>query len=147
MSWRVELADGFEISDDPARIDLGLVQRYLAEESYWARGRGPEAVARSVANSVCLGLYAPAGGQVGFARAITDRATRAHLADVFVLEACRGQGLGLALLKAMFDHPELSGIACWTLTTRDAHALYGRIGFTVHPEPGTQMVWYRYRNT
>jgi GNAT superfamily N-acetyltransferase len=146
MVWQVDLPGGFAVSDDPGRLDLDMVHRYLAEESYWARGRTRAAVERSVANSLCLGLYAPDGGQAGFARAITDRAVYAHLADVFVCPQHRGRGLGQALVAALLDHPELRQLACWTLSTRDAQGLYARFGFAPHPEPATQMVWYRYGN-
>ena len=117
-------AGGYEIDDDPARLDLDAIQRFLSEEAYWAKGRERASFERAVANSICLGLYAPDGSQAGFARAITDRAIRAHLVDVFVLPPHRGGGRGKALVQAMLDHPELGGVAASTLTTRDAHGLY-----------------------
>ncbi len=105
MVWELALAGGFAVSDDANRLDLSMVHRYLAEQSYWAAGRARATVERSVANSLCLGLYAPDGTQVGFARVITDRAVYAHLADVFVTDTCRGRGLGQALVAALLDHP------------------------------------------
>jgi GNAT superfamily N-acetyltransferase len=99
-----------------------------------------------VANSLCLGLYAPDGTQMGFARAITDRAVYAHLADVFVGADYRGRGLGQAMVAALFDHPELRTVPCWTLSTRDAQGFYARFGFAAHPEPQTEMVWRRNRS-
>lgn len=146
MVWQVGLPGDFVLSDERTRLDLDLVYRYLTEHSYWAGGRGRAAVERSVANSLCLGLYTPDGAQIGFARAITDRAVYAHLADVFVSTEYRGRGLGQALVAAMLDHPELRGVASWTLSTRDAQGLYARFGFVVHPQPQTQMVWRRNRS-
>ena len=146
MAWHVDLPGGFGVSDDAGRLDLDRVHRWLAEQSYWASGRARASVARTVANSLSLGLYAPDGTQVGFARAITDRAVYAHLADVFVSPEYRGRGLGQALVAAVLDHPELQAVATWTLSTRDAHGLYARFGFVVHPEPQTQMVRYPNRS-
>jgi len=144
MVWRVDLPGGFEVSDDPARLDLDKVYAYLAEQSYWARGRERAAFERAVAHSLCVGLYAPDRTQAGFARAITDRALRAHLADVFVESRHRGRGLGRALVTALFDHPEVEGVTVWTLSTRDAHGFYAGFGFTAYPEPETQMMWRRH---
>lgn len=146
MAWHIDLPGGFVVSDDVGRLDLDWLHRSLAEQSYWAGGRSRATVERSVANSLCLGLYAPDGAQIGFARAITDRAVHAHLADVFIGTAHRGAGLGRALVAAMLDHPELRTVATWTLSTRDAQGLYARFGFVVHPQPGTQMVWRRNRS-
>jgi GNAT superfamily N-acetyltransferase len=143
---RTDLPDGFVISDDPGRLDLDMVHRYLADDSYWARGRDRAALERAVAHSLCVGLYAPDGSQVGFGRAMTDYAVHARLADVFIRPEYRGRGLGRALVAAILGHPELSGVEQWTLSTRDAHGLYARFGFVVHPEPQTQMVWRRRRN-
>ncbi len=140
MSYRVALPGGYEISADPARIDFDAVHAYLAGESHWARGRNRAVLARSIVNSLCLGLFAPDGSQVGFARIITDRATSAHLCDVYVLAPHRGGGRGKALVAAALAHPELATVTRWTLTTSDAHALYAGFGFVPHPAPETQMV-------
>jgi len=121
------------VSDDPARLDLGLVHRFLAA-SYWAAGIPEEVVRRSVAGSLAFGLYRLPPGeaerQIGFARAVTDRATYAYLADVFVLDGERGQGAGTFLVEAVMGHPDLQGLRRWSLVTRDAHALYRKFGFT-----------------
>jgi GNAT superfamily N-acetyltransferase len=126
MEWRRE---PYEISTDPARIDLDVVHGYLAGESYWAPGIPREVVRRSIAHALPFGLYAPAG-QVGFARVVTDRATFAYLGDVFVLPAHRGRGLGVWLVSTVLAHPDLQGLRRWHLATRDAHGLYARFGFT-----------------
>ena len=116
------------VDSDPARLDLAVVHGFLAA-SYWARGIPLAVVERAIRHSLCFGLYeGPA--QIGFARVITDRATFAYLADVFVLESHRGRGLGRLLMTAVIDHPELQGLRRWMLATRDAHALYVQYGFT-----------------
>ena len=121
------------VSDDPARLDLAVVHGFLAA-SYWAAGIPLDVVRRSIAGSLACGLYrlpAAAGPwrQVGFARAVTDRATFAYLADVFVLAEERGRGLGTFLVEAVMAHPELAGLRRWLLVTRDAHGLYRKLGF------------------
>lgn len=125
----------YEISVDPARLDLAVIYRYLSEEAYWSPGIPREIVERAVANSLCFGVYTAAGAQVGFARLITDRATYAYLADVFVLSEHRGQGLSKRLMEAIIAHPELQGLRRWMLATRDAHSLYARYGFTPLAKP------------
>jgi GNAT superfamily N-acetyltransferase len=127
-----------EISTDAARLDVDLVQRFLSEESYWARGRTREAVERSIENSVCFGAYT-GGEQVGFARVVTDRATFAWLADVFVVPGHQGRGIGKGLVEAALEHPELRSIPRWLLGTADAHELYRRFGFGELQESGRFM--------
>jgi GNAT superfamily N-acetyltransferase len=136
----VKLADGWVISDDKTRLDLEVMHRFLAVESYWARGRSRAAVERSIAHSICLGLYAADGSQGGFVRVISDRAVLAHVGDLFVLPQWRGRGLGKALFAAALAHPELASVGRWTLSTNDAHALYATFGFTSLPRPETAMV-------
>ncbi|UYZ62791.1 GNAT family N-acetyltransferase [Hymenobacter weizhouensis] len=119
----------FTISTDPAQLDLNTVHRYLAEESYWARGIPRETLERAVSNSLNFGLYAPDGRQAGFARVITDRATFAWLCDVFVLSEFRGQGLSKQLMTAVWSHPDLQGLRRSMLATLDAHGLYRQFGF------------------
>ena len=123
------------ISDDPARLNRELIHRFLSERSYWAQGVSPEMVDRSLDHSLCFGVY-QAGQQVGFARVVTDFATFAWLADVFVVEAKRGQGIGKKLVAAVLGHPRLQGLRRFMLGTRDASGLYARFGFKplAHPE-------------
>lgn len=130
-------AGEYEISTDPARLDVDVIHAFLAE-SYWASGIPREVVDRSVRHSLCFGVYHQ-GRQVGLARVITDRATYAYIADVFVLDAHRGRGLGKRLLATIRSHPELQGLRRWFLGTRDAHALYRQFGFTEPAEPGLWM--------
>jgi GNAT superfamily N-acetyltransferase len=124
----------FAISTDPGRIDVPAVHAYLTT-SYWAEGVDRETVAASVAGSLCFGLYDPAGGQAGFARVITDGATFAYLADVYVAEQHRGLGLGVALVDAVAAHPVLRRVRRVLLATRDAHGLYARHGFSPLARP------------
>jgi len=128
--------DGFTVSTDPARIDLDVVHGFLVR-SYWAAGIPRETVARSLRNSLCFGLY-EGDGQIGFARAVTDLATFAYLADVFVLESHRGRGLSKWLMECVLDHPDLREVRRWHLVTKDAHGLYARFGFA-EPAAGQHM--------
>ena len=120
--------DGYVISDDPARLDRDLIHRFLSEESYWAPGIPRDVVERALDNSICFGVYAD-GEQVAFARAVTDQATFGYLADVFVVEAHRGHGLGQWLVEAVLEHPDLQGLRQFILGTWDAHGLYERYGW------------------
>lgn len=122
------------ISTDPAMLDLETIHRFLSGSSYWAAGRPFDVTKRAVANSLSFGLY-KSKRQAGFARVVTDRATFAWLADVFVLEEFRGQGLGKWLVGVIIEHPELEGLRRWMLATRDAHELYRKYGFTLFSDP------------
>ena len=124
-----------EISFDPARLDLGVVHDLLTN-SYWSPGIPRETVARAIAGSLCVGAYAGDGGQIGFSRIVTDRATFAYLADVIVAEAARVQGAGQAMIRALMDHPDVQGMHRWLLATEDAHGVYAKLGWTAlaHPE-------------
>jgi GNAT superfamily N-acetyltransferase len=135
---RTEARDGFEISTDPARLDLDLIHRYLSAESYWARGIAREVVERACVHSLCFGLYT-AGQQAGFARVVTDYATYAYLNDVFVLEAYRGRGLGAWLMETVVAHPALQGLLRFSLATRDAQGFYERFGWQALRYPERHM--------
>jgi GNAT superfamily N-acetyltransferase len=118
----------YEISCERARLDLSVIHRYVSEESYWGKGRSLEVVRRSVENSLPFGVYR--GEElVGFARVVTDYATFAWVADVFILEAHRGRGLSKWLMEVIISHPDLQGFRRWVLSTKDAHELYRRFGF------------------
>lgn len=118
----------YEISTDPARIDVELVHEFLTN-SYWAKGIPLETVRMSLENSIPFGVYR-GRQQVGFARVISDLATFAYLADVFVLEPWRGRGLSKWLMECIMTHPDLQGLRRWMLVTQDAHDLYRQFGFT-----------------
>ena len=118
----------YVITDDPARVDLGVVHGFLTA-SYWANGIPLEVVRRSIEYAMPFSLLHQ-GAQVGFARVISDRATFGYVGDVFVLEAHRGRGLSKWLMEVITAHPELQGFRRWCLLTRDAHDLYRKSGFT-----------------
>ena len=126
--------NGYEISTDPARLDLDVIHGYL-REAYWSPGVPRDVVERSIARSLCFGLYAPDGAQAGFARVVTDVATFAWIADVFVLDPHRGRGLGVWLMETVLAHPDLQGLRRIVLATKDAHELYERFGFVPLPTP------------
>ena len=123
----------YVVSTDKSRLDLDVVHGYL-KRSYWAKGVPFDVVLRSVENSLVFGMYRDEE-QVGFARVITDHATFAYLADVFVLEGHRGLNLGKWLVETVLAHPELQDLRRWMLATRDAHGLYRRYSFTGLAEP------------
>ena len=123
----------YEISTDPARIEFPLVHKFLTD-SYWAKGIPPETVKKSIENSISFGLYF-GRQQVGFARVVSDLATFAYLADVFIVPDYRGRGLSPWLLECIVSHPDLQGLRRWMLATRDAHGLYAKFGFTPLKNP------------
>jgi GNAT superfamily N-acetyltransferase len=126
-----------ELDDDPVRLDITRIHGWLAG-SYWSPGIAREVVERAIAGSHPLGAYRN-GAQVGFARAITDHATFAWLADVWVDESCRGRGLGQRMVAWFVDHPRLAGIRRIGLVTADAHGVYAKQGFTPLLRPDRYM--------
>lgn len=127
-----------EISTERARMDVDAIHRYLSEESYWAKGIPRDVVERAIAHSSCIGAF-DGDVQVGFARVITDHATFAYLADVFVLPSHRGRGISKEIMSAVMNHPELRGLRRWHLVTRDAHGLYAQFGFAPLDAPERHM--------
>ena len=126
---RRELPGGYEIDDDRDRIDLDSVHAYIGGVSYWAKGRSREKMQAAFDGSArVIGLYAPDGSQAGFLRVVSDGATYAYLADVYVLDEHRGAGRGTELLRVALDDEPWKSMS-WHLRTRDAHALYERFGF------------------
>jgi GNAT superfamily N-acetyltransferase len=122
------------ISTDPVRLNINLIHEYLSTSSYWASGRPLEVVRSSIENSLPFGVFkGPA--QVGFARVVTDYATFAWLADVFVLQECQAEGIGKWLIGVIVAHPRLQGMRRWILATKDAHGLYAKFGFTALHAP------------
>jgi GNAT superfamily N-acetyltransferase len=118
----------YAISTDDQRLDIPVIHDFIANESYWAQGRTIEVVQRALNNSLNFGLYQDQQ-QVGFARVVTDYATFAWIADVFVLPEHRGRGLSKWLMEVILSHQELQGFRRWVLATKDAHSLYARFGF------------------
>lgn len=127
----------YAISTDPARLNRNVIHDFL-RGSYWAPGIPREVVDRSIDNALCFGVY-EGDAQVGFARVITDRATFAYIADVFILESHRGRGLAVWLMEAVRAHPDLQGLRRWILMTRDAHGLYEKLGFRTMENTGRCM--------
>ena len=130
MEWK---QGEFIITDSRDDLDIETIHNFLSE-SYWAKKIPRSTVEKAVKNSLCFGLYHNSK-QVGFGRAVTDRATFAYLADVFVVPAFRGRGLGKWLVSCILAHPELQGLRRWLLATLDAHRLYEQNGFVALREP------------
>lgn len=127
------------ISTDKTKLDLPVIHQYLSERSYWAQGRSMDTTRKSIDNSLCFGVYAD-GQQIGFARVVTDYATFAWLADVFILESHRGLGLSKWLIECVVSHPDLQHLKNFLLATKDAHELYRRYGgFEMLEEKGKWM--------
>ena len=117
----------FMVTTDRTRLNQDWIHEFLFQ-SYWAEGIPRKTVARSIRNSLCFGLF-EGSRQIGFARVVTDYATFAYLADVFILEGYRGRGLAKFLMESIVAHPRLQGLRRWLLATRDAHSLYEKFGF------------------
>lgn len=118
----------YEIDTDRGRLDLDMIHDFLANCSHWARGIPRETLRRAIEHSLAFGVYRD-GVQIGFARIITDEATFAYLADVFVVAGARNAGLGQWLVETILAHRPLAGLRRWLLVTRDAASLYRRCGF------------------
>ena len=129
---------GFIFSDDKNLIDATAVHHYLSTQSYWAREIPMETVLKSIANSICFGIYKDSR-QIGFARWITVGATFGYLADVYVEEEFRGLGLSKKLMTIMLFHEELQGLRRYMLSTQDAHGLYTQFGFEPLEDPESMM--------
>jgi GNAT superfamily N-acetyltransferase len=121
--------DPFLVSTDPALLDIDVIHHYLSAGSYWAINIPRETVERSLRNSICFGVYHQQK-QIGLSRVITDKATFAYLADVFILQEYRGKGLSKWMMEVIHAHPELQELRRWMLGTKDAHGLYEQFGWT-----------------
>jgi N-acetylglutamate synthase-like GNAT family acetyltransferase len=132
--------ENYYVSSDPAELDIDFIHGFLTR-SYWSEGISREIVEKAIRGSLCFGVFVDgrqAGHtlqQAGFARMITDKATFAYLADVFIHEDYRDRGLGKLLMKSILAHPDLQGLRRIILATRDAHGLYRRFGFTALNNP------------
>ena len=132
------MKEDYHISADKSKLDHQLIHRYLSGESYWAKGMPLEVMQRSFENSMCFGVY-KGNAQVGFARIISDKATFAYLADVFIHSDHRGKGLSKMLMDYIISHPDLQGLRRWMLGTADAYGLYAKYGFTPLGKPERMM--------
>jgi GNAT superfamily N-acetyltransferase len=138
MNDEAFLKKGYIISTDKDILDFGTIYKYLAEDSYWAKGIPAERLQRAIENSLCFGIYKEKK-LAGFARVVTDKATFAYICDVFVLPGYRGVGLSKWLMQTIAEHPELQGLRRWSLATSDAHGLYSQFGFTPITRPEVWM--------
>ncbi len=128
------LDKGFSISTDKSLLNFDTIYRYLDRESYWAKGIPTENLKLAIENALCFGVY-QYKTQIGFARVITDKATFAYIADVFILPEFRGKGLSKWLIQTILSHADLQGLRRWSLATADAHGLYSQFGFTEITRP------------
>jgi N-acetylglutamate synthase-like GNAT family acetyltransferase len=122
-----EEKDQYTITTDKEKFDVDLIHSFLTN-SYWAEGISREIIRRSIDGALCFGVFEN-NKQIGFARMITDKATFAYLADVFIIEEYRGRGLSKWLMQIVISHPDLQGLRRMMLATRDAHELYKKFGF------------------
>jgi GNAT superfamily N-acetyltransferase len=125
-------------STDKNKLQLKVIHDYLSKESYWAQNMPLELIKESIAGSICFAIYID-NKQIAYARVITDNATFAYLADVFVIEEHRGKGLSKELMRFILDHPSLKKLRRFMLATRDAHGLYKQFGFNALAKPETIM--------
>lgn len=131
----------YSITTDQQRLDIDAIHAFLSR-SFWAEAIPKELVRKSIANSLCFGVF-DGRSQVGFARVVTDRATFAYLCDVYILESHRGRGLGKWLIETVMTHPDLQHLRRFQLVTRDAHGLYAPHGFAAPADPEWQMEIFR----
>lgn len=132
------MISGYRVSSSREEVDFDVIHSYISN-TYWAKGIPKETFKKALDNSLCFGVFSSEGKQVGFARMITDLATFAYLADVFIDEAHRGKGLSKWLMQEVHDHPSLQGLRRMLLATRDAHGLYQQFGYTSLSSPATFM--------
>ena len=131
---RYELKQGeFELTTDRSKMQIEVIHNFL-RKSYWASKRSEDLIRRSIEHSLPFGIFV-GQRQIAFARAITDYATFAWIADVFIDDDFRGKGLGKWLIDSMLRHPELQAMRRWVLATKDAHSLYAMFGFTLLNKP------------
>lgn len=128
----------YRITTEQTEFELDTIHGYLTQ-SYWAKGITKQTVQRSIENSLCFAVIKNTEELVGFARVITDKATFAYLADVFIVEEEQGQGLGKKLISFILAHPELQGLRRFALATKDAHGLYSQFGFQPIGKPENLM--------
>lgn len=116
------------ISTNKDQLDVPMIHTFL-KQAYWAKDREYDLVQKSIEHSMCFGIYYKQQ-QIGFARVVSDCSIFAYLMDVFIIEDYRGQGLGLLLIHFILQHPPLKAVQKWMLATKDAHALYKKVGFS-----------------
>ncbi len=138
MTARTWERSDYTISTDRDRLNVAFIHDFISNKSYWGQGRTLEVIQRAIDNSLNFGVF-KGERQVGFARVVTDYATFAWLADVFIIDEHRGHGLGVWLIDVITSHPDLQNFRRWILATRDAHELYRRVGFNALDDPARWM--------
>lgn len=133
-----KIINNYLFSTDRSKLQLDVIHNYLSKESYWAQNMPLDLIKESINGSICFAIYSN-NEQIAYARVITDNATFAYLADVFVLEEHRGKGLSKELMRFIMDHPSLKHLRRFMLATRDAHGLYKQFGFNALAKPETMM--------
>ena len=128
----------YKVTSNPNDLDFDVIYEFISQ-TYWAKDIPVQTLKKSISNSLVFGVYKDTTEQVGFARVITDKATFAYLADVFILESCRGLGLSKLLMETVVSHPDLQGLRRFMLATSDAHSLYAQYGFQAVNNPDTLM--------
>ena len=136
MNWA---HNGFVVSTDKGLLQIDRIHKFLSTEAYWALEKPKSVIEKAIANSLCFGLFAPMGEQVGFARVVTDSATFAWICDVYVEKEFRGQGLSKFLMQSLMSHPDLKNLRRILLASRDAHGLYSKLGFQATQTPNFWM--------
>ncbi len=131
--------ENYSVSTDKSRLDLDMIHDFLSH-AYWSPNVPRSIVEKAIQHSMCFGVY-DGTTQVGFARVITDQATFAYLADVFIVEGHRGRGLSKWMLECILNHPDLQWLRRFMLATKDAHGLYEQFGFKplANPERWMQL--------
>ena len=129
----------WSVSTELTSKEEDIVFRWISQDSYWANGIPRAVFERSLANSLCFALRDRDQTLRGFARTVTDSATFAYLADVFIDPSERGKGAGHFLIESIVNHPNLQNLRLWLLATKDAHPLYARYGFEALPDPSVIM--------
>lgn len=128
------MIEGYRIRSNKSDMNIESIHEFITK-SYWAKGIPIDILKRAISNSLCFGVFSKEEEQVGFARMITDSATYAYLADVYILEDHRGKGLSKWLMQEIMSHSDLQGLRRMTLATADAHGLYEQYGFTELAKP------------
>jgi GNAT superfamily N-acetyltransferase len=138
-----EIKNGYQVSTDKGLLNIDVIYNYLSKESYWTKNIPREIVEKSIQYSICFGVYFDKE-QIGFARLITDKATFAYLADVFILEGHRNKGIAKFLMKTILDCPEIKEVRGILLRTKDAHELYKKFGWEQVGEESIKRYMVRY---
>ncbi|KZL21435.1 putative acetyltransferase [Pseudovibrio axinellae] len=139
----MEHSQSFLISADKSKLQRDVIYKFLSEKAYWRKDLEPNIFDKAIDNSMCFGVYAQTGEQVGFARIVTDKSTFAYLCDVFILPAYRGKGLGKQLMKAIEAYPGLVDLQHVMLSTEDAQELYRQFGFSEIKAPQNLMEYHK----